>query len=212
MADKPRIVAELGRPETPEETAARKAESSRKHRANQTVSNLILALAACLGIVLILVLVVVRPALPPRAAVDYAAAAAQAQPGIEVPLAAPTLPPGWTSNSATISTAADGITTWTVGFITPKNQFIGMHQGIDANATWLASRLDEAVATGAEVIDGNEWTLYDRRSSDDPGNLAYAMSTETGASTYIVYGTANDAEFSAFVLSLAAEFDAVPRS
>ena len=37
----PRVVAELGRPETPEETAARKAENSRIHRASQNTRNLV---------------------------------------------------------------------------------------------------------------------------------------------------------------------------
>ena len=40
----PAIVAELGRPETPDETAERKAETSRKHRAGQTTFNLVVAL------------------------------------------------------------------------------------------------------------------------------------------------------------------------
>jgi hypothetical protein len=45
-----RVVAELGRPETPAETAARKAESSRLHRQRQTVNNLVYSLIATLGI------------------------------------------------------------------------------------------------------------------------------------------------------------------
>jgi hypothetical protein len=64
----PRIVAELGRPETPEETAARKAENSRKHRENQTLRNLVFALLSSLAVVLVLVLVVGGPAgAPPQA-------------------------------------------------------------------------------------------------------------------------------------------------
>ena len=55
------IVAELGRPETPEETANRKAERSRLHRSNQTALNLVAALIVCLVVVLLIVLVVVRP-------------------------------------------------------------------------------------------------------------------------------------------------------
>ena len=43
MAQHPRIVAELGRPETPDETASRKAESSRVYRASQNTRNLIVA-------------------------------------------------------------------------------------------------------------------------------------------------------------------------
>ena len=57
----PRVVAELGRPETPDETAARKAASSRAHRENQTAFNLVIAIVVSVGIVVLLVLVVVRP-------------------------------------------------------------------------------------------------------------------------------------------------------
>ncbi|MCY7324678.1 MAG: DUF4245 domain-containing protein [Microbacteriaceae bacterium] len=205
MAKKPRIVAELGRPETPEETAARKAENSRKHRANQTVVNLVLALVASLAIVLVLVLVVVRPTQPPRAAIDYAAVAAQEQPGVDEPLASPALPPEWTANAASIETGTDDITTWSIGFITPADQFIALRQGIDANPTWLANRLDKLTPTGTEMIDGVEWAVYDNRGSRDPGNLAYAMSTTSGSSSFALYGTAKTAEFLALATALSAD-------
>ena len=51
MARGPRIVAELGRPETPDETAARKAESSRVYRASQNTRNLVAALLVTLAVV-----------------------------------------------------------------------------------------------------------------------------------------------------------------
>ena len=91
----PRVVAELGRPETPDETAARKAENSRKHRANQTLRNLVLALLASLAVVLVLVLVVVRPDGAPRQARDYRADATNSQAQAGQTLAAPPLPTGW---------------------------------------------------------------------------------------------------------------------
>jgi hypothetical protein len=132
----PPIVAELGRPETPEETAARKAENSRKHRANQNLRNLIWSLLATLIVVLVLVLVVVRPDPAPVAAIDYRAVAGQAQVDSTATLAAPPLDSSWSANAAEIRTAAD-ITVWYIGFITPSRQFIAMNQGIDANATWV---------------------------------------------------------------------------
>jgi hypothetical protein len=39
-----RVVAELGRPETPEEEAARRAENSRLYRQRKTVNNLVYSL------------------------------------------------------------------------------------------------------------------------------------------------------------------------
>jgi hypothetical protein len=204
----PAIVAELGRPETPEETAARKAENSRKHRANQTLRNLLWSLVASVGLMLLIVIVVVRPDQPAADPVDYAQVAAQAQPGIDEPLAVPALPAQWTSNSADLGEARDGISTWYIGFITPagpttpNGQFIALSQGIGANATWLNTLLDQHLPTGTETVDGVEWTVYDARDSDDPGNLAYAMVAEAGDSTFAIYGTADSNEFRTLAGSL----------
>ncbi|MCU1638019.1 MAG: hypothetical protein JWL94_666 [Microbacteriaceae bacterium] len=200
-----RVVAELGRPETPEETAARKAEASRKHRANQTPINLALAIGASLGIVLILVLAVVRPDQPARDPVDYSAIASQSEASVDAPLAAPALPPGWVSNSASLGTGGDGIPTWSVGFVTPEQQFIALRQGIGANDTWVANQLEGTAQTGSETIDGVHWATYDNRDGDDPGNLAFAMVAAVGESDYVLYGTADDTEFRTLAAALTAQ-------
>jgi hypothetical protein len=204
------IVADLGRPETPEETAARKAESSRRHRASQTTRNLVLALVACLAVVLFLVLVVVRPdgeKLPP---VDYLAVAEEAQSGASETLAAPLLPQGWTSNNAQLGTGSDDVEAWYVGFITPSGEFIALTQGIDANATWLSTTISSEgrplEVTGSEDLEGTEWAVYDNREAEKPGNFAYAMSTEAGANTYVLNGTADANEFRTLATALAAQF------
>ena len=204
----PAIVAELGRPETPEETAARKAENSRKHRANQTLRNLLWSLLASVVLMLLIVLVVVRPDQPAREPVDFAEVAAEAQPTIDEPLAVPAVPSQWKSNSADLGQSKDGVSTWYIGFITPSAEFIALSQGIDANPTWLLTLLDQHLATGTETVDGREWTVYDNRDGDDPGNLAYAMVTESGDSTYVLYGTADTNEFRTLAGSVGAEIDA----
>jgi hypothetical protein len=191
----PRVVAELGRPETPDETAARKAESSRRHRSNQTLINLVLATVASLAIVLFLVLVVVRPSGAPPKPIDYRSIASQSQPTVKATLAAPELPKGWTANAASVDTGADGIQTWSIGFITPDQQYIGFVQGIDADKTWAANQLKNARATSTSSIAGVDWLTYNRRTSDDPGNFAYSLSTVTGQGTIILHGTAATKEF-----------------
>ena len=81
----PRIVAELGRPETPDETARRKAENTRKHHANQTAVNLTLSIVASLAVVLFLVLVVVRPSgTVNRQEIDYQTVAESAESNVDV--------------------------------------------------------------------------------------------------------------------------------
>ena len=198
----PPVVAELGRPETPHELADRKAESSRRHREGQTLQNLVLALIASLALVLVIVLVVVRPDLPEREPIDYQTIASQA--GVATPLAAPTLPSGWNANAATFDARpADGVVNWYVGFVTPKQQFVALRQGIDANPTWVSHQLSGRSATGTTTIDGVTWDLYDHRTEKDVGNLAYGMTTTSAPSSYILFGTALDAEFETIASALA---------
>ena len=200
---RPAVVAELGRPETPAEAAARRAAYSRKRRANQTVLNLALALGASLLIVVFLVTVVVRPEVPPDPGVNWVETAAQASAGSGLGLIAPVLPPGWTANDARFGDKA-GVPTWYIGFLTPAQQFIGVNQGIDGNPTWLASVLRDADESGSITIDTVRWTVYDRRDIESPGNYAYAMSAELDGSTIALYGTAPTEEFELLAASIAA--------
>jgi hypothetical protein len=201
-AKAPRVVAELGRPETPEETAARKAENSRKHRANQTLLNLVLATAASLGIVAFLFAVVVRPAAAPPEPVDYISVAQAAD--ADVPLAAPVVPVDWYANAARLRTEF-GVTTWYVGFITAEEGFIALNQGLGANVSWVNAELDGREATGDTRIGGLDWQVYDHRDRDDAGNYAYALVTELDGSTVVLHGTASDAEFESLAASIATE-------
>ncbi|WP_350349443.1 DUF4245 domain-containing protein [Agromyces sp. G08B096] len=193
----PRVVAELGRPETPEETAARKAENSRKHRQRQTVLNLVLALGASLIVVLVIVLIVPRSDTPIERDVDVAGTAEQAQASMGDPLAVPELPEGWRANAAEIRRSeVDDVTAWYVGYLTPSDEYIGLSQAEGANPTWVAGLLARTLATGTTTIDGVDWTVYDNReSSEDVGNARYGLTTEANGTTFVLLGTATPDEF-----------------
>jgi hypothetical protein len=200
------IVAELGRPETPDEIADRRAAASARRRGNQTTLNLVLALLASLGIVALIVLVVVRPQSVDRPAVDYHASAVDAQEAVDVPLAVPELPGAWSANRAELVQAgADGVESWQIGLLTPSTQYIGFVQGIDANATWVSQQVAQASATDSIQIDGTTWQVYDRRDVDDPGNVAYALSAVFDRSTVVLAGTATDREFATLAASVSSE-------
>jgi Protein of unknown function (DUF4245) len=203
----PAIVAELGRPETADETAQRKAENSRKHRANQTALNLVGATIASLAIVAFLIIVVVRPTPAPAESVDYINIAGQAQVNSDQPLLAPVLPDTWGANDARFESRSQ-VPTWYIGFVTPKTQFIALNQGIDANPTWQAAVLDNATETGSVTIEGVTWTVFDQRDSASPGNFAYSMATTSGDSTIVLHGTASDSEFEALATAISPELDA----
>jgi hypothetical protein len=200
-----RIVAELGRPETPEETAARRAENSRAHRANQTTRNLILALIASLAIVLFVVLVVVRPAGDLVRPVNYHSVARQAQQTVSETLADPTLPKTWTSNDAELKTDTGTTVTWYIGLITPKRQFIAIEQGIHTSDTWFGSLLGKAPVTGHRTIDGVDWTVYNERESSSAGNFQYSLAATIHGSHFVLHGGADNAEFAQLATAITGE-------
>ncbi len=212
MAQRPqRVVAELGRPETPEETAARKAQNSRLHRQRQTVLNLVLSLGASLLVVLVIVLLVPRSDTAMTRDVDVAPIAEQAQVASDDQLAVAELPEGWRANAAELRTSqVDKVTAWYVGYLTPSDEYIGMYQGFDANPTWVAGLLARTLATGTTTIDGVEWTVYDNRDTgDDVGNAKYGLTTEAGDSTFVLLGTGTPEEFETLATALTPTIDAL---
>lgn len=184
-------------PRTPEELAALKAENSRNYRLRQTGRNLFLSLAASLGIVTLLVLIVVRPEQSLIPEVDYLATASEAQASVEAKLAVPALPAKWRVNSARFSASgATGVAVWYLGYVTADNQFIGLRQGVGADEVWTARALGSMTPTGSVELAGATWLVYDHRDGGNSGgNYEYALSAHLGESELALYGTANDAEF-----------------
>ncbi|GAA4179751.1 DUF4245 domain-containing protein [Gryllotalpicola koreensis] len=203
-----RVVAELGRPETAAETAARKAESSRLHRQRQTVNNLVFSLIATLGIVLVIVLIVPRnnPGTVGKP-VDWQSVAAQGAGTEPDPLLSPELPKGWNANAAELRTgAASGIDDWHIGFIAPDKQYIGLDQGFKADDTWIVSTVDGVRATGSKTIDGVKWVVYGNRAGQsDSTNTTYALVATHGSSTVVLAGTASPKEFDTVASALATQ-------
>lgn len=189
------IRADLGRPETPAETAERKAEASRLHRSRQTVRNLLASLLVCGLAVLVLVLIVPRNDSPRVFDVDYRAVAAEAQHDYTQPLVAPKVPESWRSNAAEIRTGADKVTEWYTGFVIYDGDqaqgFVGMSQGLNANDTWALQKLAGRSQTGEITVGGVQWREFDAThlSPEEAGNTRYALISEIDGSLFVVYGS-----------------------
>lgn len=206
MSKKPKIVAELGRPETPAETAARKAENSRLYKSRKTINNLVYSLLVTVGLVAVIYFLVPRADGEPNWQVDYVAQSEIASKSLGESLLVPAMPEQWRANAAELRNATNGqVTSWYIGFITPSDKFIAFNEAFDANETWVANELKDYPATGTVTIDGQQWTVYDNRSMNDAGNVEYAMVTTLGRSTVVLYGTADDAEFEQLAMSITAD-------
>ncbi|MCB1274836.1 MAG: DUF4245 domain-containing protein [Leucobacter sp.] len=197
----PVIVAELGRPETPAETAARKAENSRLYRQRKTVNNLVFSLLATLGVVLLIVLIVPRGVDVWRGhSVDVASAATAASPTAGHPLVAPEVPDGWLAKQAEIRSGGDRIAYWYIGYTTvneakTSEAYAAVVEAFTADGSpvdesWIAGQLEAQAATGTETIGGIEWTVYDHSDrSPDAANMLFGLQAQVGQVSLIVYGT-----------------------
>jgi len=200
-----RVVAELGRPETPQETAERKARDRALRRSRQNWRNLVASLAACLGIVVLIIAFVPRGSAPAQRDLDVRAATQQFGDTAGQPLLAPTVPASWKANAAELRGSGDDAS-WYVGYVIDGARYAGLTEGVPGSADLLATTLDRADPTGTTTIGGLPWRVYDRRElGSDAGNVSYGLATKIGAVVVAVYGTASAAEIRSLAAAVAAD-------
>ena len=201
-----RVVAELGRPETPQETAERTARDRELRRSRQNWRNLAGALVACLGAVVLIVLLVPRGDGVTQPSIDVRAASAQYGDTAGQPLLAPKVPASWKSNAASLRGAGD-MASWYVGYIIGGTGYAGITEGLPGDTTLLQTALDGAHSTSTTTIGGLPWRVYDRRNqgADQTGNVAYGLATKIGKVVVAVYGTGSATELRGLAAAVAAD-------
>lgn len=183
-----RVVAELGRPETPAETAARKAESSRVYRGSQTMRNLIAAIIATLAVVAIIVLIVPRGDVPPREPVNVAANAERVERDVKTPIVLPDVDASWRANSANLR---GGV--WQIVYAPGEGLgFVRVSQALGQNEVWGANELGGGQRGDVLTLGGIEWQEYTFRDPSKTGNVSYALGTQAGADYVLVYGSSSE--------------------
>ena len=214
----PVVVAELGRPETPSETAARKARDSRLYRERKTVNNLVFSLLVSLGLVLVIFLMVPRGTGGfSEQAVDVAKLSAEAAPSAGRDLVAPTVPDAWKAKQAGLR-QSDGVTSWQINYTTVDETtgheaYAAVVQAFTADASpvddaWVVQQLEQQAPTGSESLGGMDWITYDHTDRDpDASNVLFALQTTHGADTILVYGTDSPATLRVLATEVAASLD-----
>ena len=167
--------------------------SAQERRNRQNVFTLIGALLASFGVVLVIVLISIRPNPTERAEVDWSSVRNDAP--NSVLLVNPEFASSdgdWWANRADYR-AGDN-PEWYIGFVSPTNGFVVVHEFLADVSPEVAEVLDDVPATPFD-IDGFTWARYDRSSLDNPGNYrtVYEIALPAGA-ILIVSGTADSAE------------------
>ena len=208
-----RVVAELGRPETPDETAARKAESSRVYRSSQTFRNLIAAIIVTVAVVFIVIFGVPRGELPERESIDPAPIAAQAGESLGRAVIVPAVPSDWRVNAAEVSSDG-GSSSWSIAYVPDDEGFIRFAQAFDTDEVWARSALAGSAPADTLQIGGIEWDVFEPADPSRTANISYALGTQAGADYVLLYGAATaeqTAELAAIVASDVKELQGATR-
>lgn len=210
MSKRAPVVAELGRPETPEETAARKAEFSRAYRSSQNVRSLIAALIVTLAVVAVIVFAVPRgePASAPT--VDVAGIAADVESTMERPVIVPVKDSFWRVNAAELNGGSTVV--WDVTLAPAAEDergFIRLAQAFDADSSWAPQRLNGVAPTDTITIDGRVWDVYKPGDAGAKQNVTYAIGTQAGADYVLLYGSRSAASTAELAESLTPQIDSL---
>lgn len=173
------------------------SDSAAKHRARQTVVNLVLALAASVAVVVLIVLSVPRDESNRIEPVEYSKIVAEAKTSSKLDLISIKPPTGWWCNLANLKTASsDGVKQFEAGFVGSDVKYIGYTQAFSANPTWLAFKLSDATITGKYKT----WEIYQAIKPSDPRQtMDYIMVHKYGNENYVLlYGVADKSEYEAF--------------
>jgi hypothetical protein len=182
------IVAELGRAETAEETADRKAASSAAYRSSQTFRHLIAALILTVAVVAVIVFAVPRGVPAPAEEIDVAGIAADVESSMQSPALVPELDDFWRVNAASLDGGATVVWNITVAPAAEEERgFIRIAQAFDADASWAPQMLDGFAATDTVQIEGRTWDVYDIGSRGS-ANISYALGTQAGSDYVLLYG------------------------
>ncbi|MCM3779428.1 DUF4245 family protein [Microbacterium hydrocarbonoxydans] len=190
MSKRSPIVAELGRPETPEETAARKAEFSKAYRSSQTVRGLIAALLATLAIVVVIVLAVPRGEPATERKIDVTGIAADVESSLGSPVIVPELDDFWRVNAAGLTSGATPVWDVTLAPAAENERgFIKLAQAFGVDSSWAPQRLNGVAPTDTTSIGGIEWDVYSLGDAGAEQNVTYAIGTQAGEDYVLLYGS-----------------------
>lgn len=190
MSKGPAINADLGRPETAEETAARKAASSKAYRSSQTVRNLVAALLVTLAVVFVIIAVVPRGEPVAPKPIDVAGIAEGVESSMGGPAIVPELDDFWRVNAAELQSGATVV--WEVTLAPAADEergFIKLAQAFDADSSWAPQRLNGIAPTDTTRIGGLEWDVYEPGSAGADANVTYAIGTQAGDDYVLLYGS-----------------------
>jgi hypothetical protein len=149
----------------------------------RTMKNMIWGLLVCLAVVVLIGLVVQRPAKETVHAIDFSGQLAMARKAAPYPVLAPDpMPPGWQATSAQVGAEPGKPFTWHLGVITSDQRYVGLEQSDGASGRFVSDTLGETNDEGTSTIGGNTWQRRASTTTDDHSLVRAA----DGATTILI--------------------------
>ncbi|WP_258805269.1 DUF4245 domain-containing protein [Pseudarthrobacter sp. NS4] len=175
-------------------------------RANASVIGMIIALVVSIAAFLPIILMNPLPKSDGyRPDIDVAAASRNAADVAGFTPAAPDTGGSFRPNYARWEAGTgNGVPTWEVGFLTPKDSFIALVQTSKANPTWLLQQTRNAPVTGSRNAGGQEWELR------DTGKGGKSLVLDYRGTTVVLSGEAQLDEFGTLADAVVKSLDSNP--
>lgn len=145
-----------------------------------------LGMMVAVGIVVVIVLVVFglnnKPASFDPKPVDFTSSLEVAKHAGVIDAQAPKpVPEGWVATSAKyelVSTHPTKQAQWTMGFVTPEGEFVGIRQGNGDSTKFIREMTVNGEPEGKQLVDGQEWVRYTSADTDNR-SLVYVGPKQT---------------------------------
>lgn len=174
-------------------------------RRTSTWVNMVIALVACVLVVVLIVAIVPRTSEDFSRDIDVAEVAQQAEGSVDFTFAQPDMGKGWSANEATFSDTGQPPTpTWYISLIGPNDQWVTVVQADTESDAWLKDHLDTAEQQGPVEAGGREWDSF---MTTDDAPKRYLVTRVDGA-TLIVAGQAAGGTLESAAQKVLASIDA----
>ncbi|WP_244195069.1 DUF4245 family protein [Brevibacterium iodinum] len=122
--------------------------------------NMVIAILACLAVVIGILFLAPQPEVDSERVIDYQGIAEQSQGNADFDLIVPQIPRGWTSNEASLDRVGDSeYTSWYMSFIGPGDQWVSIEQA-EASENWTKRKTDDGVSAEKVTVGGADFQIY----------------------------------------------------
>ena len=135
-------------------------EEMRFLRKNSNWVNMIIAILACLAVVVGILFIAPQPEVDSERVVDYQGIAEQSEGNADFDLIVPQIPRGWSANEASLDRFNDSeYVSWYMSFIGSEDQWVSIEQA-KASQNWAKKKTEGAAAVETLTVGGFDFQVY----------------------------------------------------